>query len=266
VGGLACVRYFRELSRNRALFLVGDIGFAREADVREHASGGIGVESNFWLEVNFHAIGEYVAELGGRALHPPYRHAGLNVSAFILGSSSTDFCETALAYDDAIGQYGPDDFFITSRIIGTQYQEMSRGELLAFVRSTGWDSDHFLNCMPYLLDSLQEISWAGREDLRRGVEEAWDAYYPMGADAGDLAFGFGVLLYTIGDYAEALEYFQRSLELFGEDPKTTFNIALCLHRLKRMPEVVEWLDRTLQLDPNSEQAAAMRASVMEAGV
>jgi tetratricopeptide (TPR) repeat protein len=137
--------------------------------------------------------------------------------------------------------------------------------LLAFLRASGWDSDFFLQCLPFLLDSLQEISWSGKEDVRRAVAEAWDAYFPIGdtSDAADLPSGFGVLLYTIGDYAEAMEYFRRSLQLVGMDARTTFNIALCLNRLGRLTEAADWIKLTLDLDPNSEQALAMRTTLAQ---
>ena len=264
VSGMACVRHFQQLSSNRLLMIAGDIGSALEHDMTDSAAGGVGAEHNFWLEVNFHALGGYVRELGGVVLHPPYRHAHLNISAFALGS--TRLSETALAYDDAIARLGPDDFFINARVISQHWESMTRGELLSFLRTTGWDSDYFLQVLPLLMDSLVDVSWAGREDLRRAVEEAWQMYYPMGhgADAGDLVFGFGVLLYTIGEAAAALEYFQRSLELFGEDPRTTFNVALCLYRMEHLSEALEWIDRTLALDPTAEQAAEMRDSIQAA--
>jgi tetratricopeptide (TPR) repeat protein len=259
VAGLACIRYFRELSGNHALFILGDIGSAREDDFGEYTSGGIGDDSNFWLSVNFHAVGEYVRQLGGSVFHPPQRHAHLNISAFVLGPSA----ETALAYDETIGHLGPDDFFVLSTVIATQLESMKRGELLAFLRSSGWDSDYFMQCLPFLLDSLQELSWAGREDVRRAVAETWDMYYPLGdaSDASDLPSALGVLLYTIGDYAEAMYYFQRSLELVAVDPRTTFNIALCLNRLDRQAEASEWLARTLELDPQHAQALNLQAEL-----
>jgi tetratricopeptide (TPR) repeat protein len=113
------------------------------------------------------------------------------------------------------------------------------------------------------MEKLDDASWSGRQDLRRALEEAWQQYYPMGqgADAADLAFEFGVLLYTIGELASALDYFLHSLALFGEDARTTFNIALCLCRLDRAPEALEWLDRTLALDPTAEQAQELRATI-----
>jgi tetratricopeptide (TPR) repeat protein len=263
VAGVRCMRHFQTLSANRALFLVADIGSARESDISEYTSGGISGDSNFWLSVNFHAVGEYILQLGGGIFHPPQRHANLNISAFVLGGPGTDFGETALAYDQAISQLGPDDFFVLSGVVARHLESMHRGELLAFLRASGWDSDFFLVCLPYLLDSLQEISWSGKEDVRRAVAEAWEAYFPIGdtSEAADLPSGLGVLLYTIGDYADAKQYFQHSLELVGVDAGTTFNIALCLNRSGRHAEAAEWIDRTLELDPFSEQALAMRMTL-----
>ena len=141
---------------------------------------------------------------------------------------------------------------------------MNRDDLLAFLRSTGWDSDYFVQCVPFLLESLQTVSAATRAEMTRAIEQAWDVYYPIGegGDLGDLGFSFGALLFTIEDYPRALHYFQRSLELVGADPKTTLNIAVCLYRLGRLADSVEWIDRTLELEPGNESAQEMRATVI----
>jgi tetratricopeptide (TPR) repeat protein len=265
VAAMGCVRYFQELSSNRALFLVGDIGSVHE-EAGSRSTGGIGRDGNFWLEVNFHALGEYVRELGGHAHHPPHRHASLNVSTFVLGDVAAGFPETALAYEDAIAQGGPDDFFMLTRVIADRFASMKRDDLLAFLRSTGWDSDYFVQCVPFLLESLQSVSAAAREDVTRAIEEAWDVYYSIGegGDLGDLGFSFGALLFTMEDYPRALDYFQRSLQFVGLDPKTTLNIAVCLYRLGRLAESVEWIDRTLELDPTNESAQEMRVAIWPA--
>ncbi|MBV9577273.1 MAG: hypothetical protein JO057_01645, partial [Chloroflexi bacterium] len=71
VEGIRCVEFFHELAPRGVLFVVGDLGTSREGDLGEQSSGGISTDSNFWLSVNFHALGEYVAGLGGTVLHPP---------------------------------------------------------------------------------------------------------------------------------------------------------------------------------------------------
>ncbi|MBV9598625.1 MAG: tetratricopeptide repeat protein [Chloroflexi bacterium] len=260
-----CLDFFHRLADHGVLFLIGDIGTAREGDLSEQSSGGISTDSNFWLSVNFHALGQYVVGLGGKVLHPPSSPANLNISTFILGQSPTDFAETELAYDAAIGQWGPDDLSVTTRMLTEQVEKMSRGQLLTFLRSVAFDPDYVVRCVPLLLDSLPDVSWSGAQDLRLAAAEAWDMYYPMGnddADLFDLPAGLGVLLYTIGDYAQGLEYFLRSLELVGMDPRTTFNVALCMNRLERREEAVQWLERTLELDPSHEKAHAMRAELL----
>jgi len=265
IDGMRCIRFFHELSPRGALFLIGDIGTAREDDLGDRTAGGISADSNFWLSVNFHALGQFIQALGGKVLHPPSRHVHLNISTFILGQSATDFAEAELAYDEAIGQTGPDDLAVTTRMLANQAESMNRGQLLAFLRSTACDPDYFVRCLPLLLDSLPDVSWPGAADVRDAAQQAWEAYYPMGNtdDMSDLPAGLGVLLYTIGDYAEALEFFLRSLELVGMDARTTFNVALCLNRLERPSEAIEWLDRTLELDAGNEKAQAMRAELYE---
>ncbi|MBV9581701.1 MAG: tetratricopeptide repeat protein, partial [Chloroflexi bacterium] len=263
VEGMRCVEFFHELAPPGVLFVVGDLGTSREGDLGEQSSGGISTDSHFWLSVNFHALGEYVAGLGGTVLHPPGSPANFNVSVFMLGRPEGDFAETQLAYEAAIGQAGPDDHSITTRLLTERVESMQRGQLLTFLRSTAFDPDYVVRCLPLLLDSLPDISWSGAQDLRLAATESWEMYYPMGddSDLSDLPAGLGVLLYTIGDYAEALEYFLRSLELVGMDARTTFNVALCLNRLERPAEAIAWLERTLELDPSHAQAPAMLTSL-----
>jgi len=258
VCAMDCVRHFEGMSASGVMLLVGDVGSAHEEDLYEGGSGGLGAAGGFWLHVNFHALGEYIRKLGGQVFHPPHRHMSLNVSAFILGGSS--FEETALAYEDTIAQGGPDDFFMLSRVTAARLSSMSRDELLAYLRSTGWDSDTMVECLPYLLESLETAGWSTRQELYRAFDEAWDVYYPIG-DGGDVAFCCGAMRFTIGDYPKALEYFQRSLQLSGMDPEATFNLAVCLHRLGRVMESLEWLDRTLELNPASESAQSMRETL-----
>jgi hypothetical protein len=268
IEGMRCLRFFHELSARGVLLLIGDIGTARESDLWEQTSGGISTDSNFWLSVNFHALGQFVQGLGGKVLHPPSRHQNLNVSAFVLDRSASGFGETELAYEAAIGQTGPDDYSVITRMLSERVEGMNRGQLLSFLRSTAFDPDYVVRCLPLLLDSLQNTSWPGADDLRQAAIESWEMYYPMGddSDISDLPAGLGVLLYTLGDYAQALEYFLRSLELVGVDARTTFNIALCLNRLERTPEAIDWLKRTLELDPESEKAAAMLAELHPSGI
>ncbi len=114
--------------------------------------------------------------------------------------------------------------------------------------------------MPFLVEALATANNSIRQEMRVGIQLAWEQYYPIG-EPDDLPFGLGVLLYTLERYPEALDFFVLSLKHFGEDPRTTLNMALTLYRLGRLPETLVWLDRTLVLDAENELAGSMRPSV-----
>jgi tetratricopeptide (TPR) repeat protein len=132
--------------------------------------------------------------------------------------------------------------------------------ILALLRATGWDSEYLGKCVPFLIETLPNAEARLRLDLLEGIQRAWEQYYPIG-ETDDVPFGLGALLYTLERYPEALGFFERSLEQFGEDPRTTLNIALTLYHMQRLSESLVWLDRTLALDPSNELAREMRPSV-----
>jgi hypothetical protein len=257
---MAGLRFFRELAGGRALCLIGDFGDTREEDLQGHGPPGFGAGGGLWLPVNFHALGEYARGLGGRARHPRNRHVTLNISMLLFGAPGQPFGEAELAYEDTIDQHGPDELSMLSRALAEHLPTLKLDAVLALLRTTGWDSDYMVRTVPFLIEALPEASERLRLEMLHGIELAWAQYYPIG-EPDDLPFGLAVLLHALERYAEALEFFERSLQDFGEDPRTTLNMALTLYRLNRLPETLNWLDRTLALDPSNEYAGAMRPSV-----
>jgi tetratricopeptide (TPR) repeat protein len=88
----------------------------------------------------------------------------------------------------------------------------------------------------------------------------WEVYYPI-AENRDVACRLGVLLYELGSYAEALCYFNRSLEIYGADPTVTYNMSMCHYELGQMEKALEFINETLLLDPRSKHARAMRIRI-----
>jgi hypothetical protein len=258
--GLACVRYFRDLGGQRALFLIADFGDTREEDLQGHGPPGFGARGGFWLAVNFHALGEYSVGLGGRARHPRHRHVSLNISMLLFGAPGAAFDETELAYEDTIDQHGPDELSVVSRALAEHLPTLKLEAVLTHLRASGWDSEYVGQAVPFLIEALPNADDYLRQEMRHGIQLAWEQYYPIG-EPDDLPFGLGVLLYTLERYPEALDFFVISLRDFGEDPRTTLNMALTLYRLRRLPETLLWLDRTLALDAANELAGNMRPSV-----
>jgi tetratricopeptide (TPR) repeat protein len=58
----------------------------------------------------------------------------------------------------------------------------------------------------------------------------------------------GVLLYELGNYAEALDLFSRSLELYGPYDTVVYNMRMCYQALKQIESAFETFNEVPALD------------------
>ena len=66
----------------------------------------------------------------------------------------------------------------------------------------------------------------GAKHLLKAVRRIWETYFPL-REPEDLAFHIGVLAIALERWEEGLEYFGYSESVYGDDPATDFNMALC---------------------------------------
>src|ERR1044072_2905598 len=76
-----------------------------------------------------------------------------------------------------------------------------------------------------------------------------------------LAFELGTFLLEMEFYQEAVEFLQRSVELYGMAPGTAYNIAVCCYSLDQVDEALDYVDQSLSLDPHFAEAKTLRADV-----
>jgi tetratricopeptide (TPR) repeat protein len=258
VAALKCVEYFQRLSGGRMLMLSGDRGYhGDDAILRGHGSPSMAVHGSFSMMVDYQIVGEHCRHLGGRVIHPSHRHESLNVSALLFGDSRDGFAETRQAYAEAVEKFGPDDFFTLKEGVAGVYDSLSPAQLLAFLRLSGWDYKRFLECLPVFKSHLPGLDESQKQELHEAVRMVWDAYLPIGEEE-DLAFHVGTLLLEMEFYGEALEFLQHSLDLYGAEPGTLYNMAVCCHGLRQTAKAVEHVERALELDAEFDAARALR--------
>ncbi|HEV2862322.1 MAG TPA: tetratricopeptide repeat protein [Pyrinomonadaceae bacterium] len=266
VAALKCVEYFHALSGGRMLLLSGDRGYCDdEAILRGEGTPTPAVHGSFSMMVDYQAVGEYCRHLGGQVLHPAHRAESLNVSAFLFGGPADGgFVETRQAYEEAVEKFGPDDFFTLKEGVAGVYDSLSPGQLLAFLRLSGWDHRRFLECLHVFKRHLPELDETRKRELGRAVRSVWDAYLPIGEEE-DLAFHLGTLLLEMESYAEALEFLQHSEDLYGPEPGTAYNMAVCCHGLRQTAKALEHVNRALELDADFDAARALRIKLRPSG-
>jgi len=254
--GLRCLRHFRALSANRLLLLSGDKGYSEGADLLGQGTPHIAVHGSFSMRVNYHALGEYTRSQGGQFLQMSHLHAHLNVTACLWGDGQTQYTHTAQAYDDAIADWGPDDFFTLKKGVEAHYASLTLDQILAYLRLSGWDSNIFLGCVPALLIAIETASERQKIALFQCAERVWETFYPIGEDR-DLAFELAMLCYGMNYFAEALTYFQHSLELYGTDTSALYNMAMCHYTLNDRATAVQLLEQILVIESTFEPAITL---------
>lgn len=260
--GLRCVQNLRRLASGRLLMLSADKGYSRESSLTGRNGPGLTVHGSFVSTmVNYHAVGRWFVHRGGEFLATSYQSASLNVSAGLLGEPPAGWVETRLAFDEAIEKLGPDDFFSIKKGIETSYPAFSLDRLLGWLRLSGWDHNIFLGCLPALMEQVEGAPEDLREELAEAARRIWETYFPL-PESDDLAFHLGVLAIALERWEEGLEYFGYSASVYGHDPATDFNMALCSQGLGDEEAALERLDRALEADPEMEMALALRAELL----
>ena len=254
---LRCLNHLRQLCGDRLLLLSGDKGFSREEDLLFRGEPGIALHGSFSLMVNYHAIGQYVQQQGGLYLTTPHRHNSLNICAAVFGGHPQNYPETCLAFNYAIVQNNPDDFFSLRQALAEHYDTLSIEQILAYLRLSGWDGAVFLDCFSVIMNKLEKLTSQMREELLWAVQNIWENYYPIG-EQRDLPFYLGMLLYSMEYFPEALEYLQHSHQIYGDDPNTIYNMGMCYYRLRQLDQAMECMTLTLKQNPEFEPAKAMR--------
>lgn len=260
IAALRCIRFLLELSSARLFLLSADKGFHWEEDLLSWGEPVMAIHGGcFSMTLNYHALEQYVLKQGGHCLHTSRHHTSLDVVALLPGAPD-DFSETAQAFEQAIEKFSPHDLFNLLQSIEQKLSNLSLEQMLAWLRLTRWDANLLLNFFPALLEQVAAAPEALKEELHWVIQHVWDNYYDIGEEQY-LAFYLGTLLCGMGLYPEALNHLEYSLQHFGPDARTLYNISLCHFALLQLDNALECVKQSLAIDPSCEPAKVLRIKI-----
>jgi putative S-adenosyl-L-methionine-dependent methyltransferase len=228
---LQCIRRARELAGGRLLVLSADKAFSTQAALYHRHEPEVSRHGGaFSLMVNFHALGLYARNTGGDAWNGGDRHDAVDVLALAFGAAPDGHAETGLAYADAIDAFSPDDLFQLAEGAERAAGELTVAEIVALLRLSHWDAFTLHGLTEALVEKAPQADAAVQEDLRAALFAIADRHFAVPGD-DDLPFAIGRLMYEMGDYEDALDFFEQSIELYGPHPATEHNIKLCEEQL-----------------------------------
>lgn len=264
-GALGCVRNLHRLAGGRLLLLSADKGYIHEEDLLRRPEPQPVFHGSFSLTVNYHAIAAWFRHAGGLSLGATPRDGTITANAFLAGAPAGALGRTHAAFAEHVERFGPMDFMVLQDQLRAGSPDKgdkpaSLASLLALLRLGDWDPWLFYHLADAILPQLEGAGEALQRETRRALGRIWASYYHIGGTQ-DVPFEIARVWSRLGNYAEALAFYQRSLDLFGDSHVTHHNIGLCHHWSHRYPEALAEFDKALAMSPDYGPSRTWRLKV-----
>lgn len=259
---LRCISRLKKLFNDDIVLISADKGYKNEKAMLKNSHPFLSKHGCISMTVNFHSLEKYFENIDGKAIHSIYEHENINMSLFLLSESTHDFVETTMAYNEIIESIGPDDFYIIKKAVVPLGESLETKQLLTFLRLTVWDARTFQEFYNILLERIDNEENFPLEELIIVINKVWEHYFPIGEE-GDLAYYIGSLLSYIGHDIDALRFFEYSYEIYGATAEIYYNIALCYFNLSQVEKALEYTEKSLALDPISENTLTLEKLIQD---
>ncbi len=252
ISSLRSLAKLRSISNDKLLLISSDKGYSALSQLSRLSYPHFSFHGSFSLMVNFHAIGQYFTRTGGDYFIQTPRD-GIKTCVFISGLNFADLPATKYAIDHYIEGFSPADYFILHRYISDTFNDAKLDLLVSHLVLTGYD--------PYMYNRFHERIHLLLENADASVlahlfnslpQIASNFYYTPSAH--DLLFDLAYVYQTVKKYAEACEYYQRSINIFGKKFGALYNLAISQYYLGNRLESLALFQESQAMNPDEKYA------------
>lgn len=251
-GGITCIDNLRRLCNNRMLIISGDKGYSSVDNIKNLGTPHIAFHGSFSMMVNFDCMGRYCELLGGDAILAE-DHEGMKTSLLLLGQKFKELPETSWANEEFNRHLSTKEFL---EIKNKYLEDLSKLELehiLSLLKFSYWDPDIFMGVVQRLSEIINRASNGYLRTLRAGMAHIYRNYYFL-KNVKNVPFELGRIYHIIGDLDDAIARYQQSLDLFGEDSSTCFNLGLCFYYKNQLPKALHFFQKAFTINPANKPA------------
>jgi tetratricopeptide (TPR) repeat protein len=227
---LDCLMRLKMLSSGGILLLTMDKGIQHLALLDKKPKPEWITHGSISFTVNFHAFIRYFELVGGGAMFSKYANFHLEIGC-LCDALDQEFPILKEAFRLHVDEFGPDDHYTLVNIAYKQSEQLTVEEIITVLRAANYDSTVFEKLVVYIKKQMGSVALMERERLRQTFRNVLEMYFNIGVF--DLAFEMGGLLYDLGYFPDAIDFFKNSENMYGKTEDSYFNIAIATYQLKQ---------------------------------
>lgn len=256
--GLQCIDRLRAFSKEGLMLLSMDKGFYNLSDLENVAEPDMITHGSLSFWVNFNALETFCKKSGGHAFFSTANNFQFELGCLLFLSDDNSYEETQIAYQRFVNDFGPGDYNSLKKASYKNIAHATLSELFTMIRLSAYDSSFFMAILPRIKQLARRISKKQRILLNKTMHQVWDMYFTL-YEKEDLAYEIGGLLYDLGFYQEALQYFVNSTTTLGEKADVFYNQILCHYQLRQDDQFRSTLKVAKAKFPNYKRFAQLEA-------
>lgn len=252
VAGLRTLTNIRKLCNDKMFLVTTDKGYAQLDELEGLDYPFIDFHGSFSMMVNFHAIAKYFELIGGSAFTQTSRQ-GVKTNVYCSGFNMEDFTEFAFSVWENVERLSPGDYFMLHRNISENHKICNIDTLAAHMAFTDWDPHIYRKLGKQICEQITRADRSTTDYLTRHMPNLAGNFYYI-PQIYDVLFDVGVFMHTLRHFEDALKYYQKSRQFFGEKFDLIYNIGICQYYTGHPKEALESFKYALTFNPNSEEA------------
>lgn len=251
VGFIRCLEVFRKATDGAFMALLGDKARRSLDDLKGCSDANLVLHDGcFSFTANFDALVRLEQKEGGVAMLSDDLDRGFVIAALIRGAADRQSGELKRVFEDEFHYLSPRDKWKLIKQSTAIADELDLASLISLLKLGRYETRILLGFRKAVMRAIDTADKDCLEELPLVLERVWRVHYPLGISR-DVPFAIGRIYERLRMVDKALDYFEHSLDEWGEDPITFYRLARCHEKLGDFVTALDFAERGLVLRPDS---------------
>lgn len=251
VSGFQVLRYFRRLSRERLLVIMGDYGANVVEGFKRYKDNWMAHHDSLSVPVNFSAFAQFCTLQNGFSLTTTEIDTPFIVSVSNFMGPRENWKEMQFIFEECIETFNISDYAIFLEDLKNRGNSPPIPLLLELIRLGRGSALLVKAYHREILLTIPEMDSIAKEKLKNYLHKISENYYVTCFQGGEFFFTLGELLYTLEDFSSAAFNFRKGMQVMGPSPQTCKSLGACYLALGEKEAALECWNEARWLEESS---------------